>query len=619
MIKTLTAMPRRTPLLAIILAPVALYLLVLLWTHAVVPLYRGVWYSDTVLKWRLASDEPAIRIQAAKDAGLRRAEDVAVLDELVASLKTDESVEVRKASATTLGQLGSQRPLSAEAIQALSTLVLTESDNVMLSVVIVAVGQSAAENRYPDSVIERIAEISGEKRPYWAYPQTASALGQIGAAQPLPDTVFAVMNTRFTDSRRAGEREDLANAFAEIAKGRRLLPVTTLDLLAAAFEAEPNRRIRKAILYALAYAADDYPPAITMITAATSDPDGDIVRTAESGLRIIEYNRTLADKDPLSVAMNLSEPVATRLNALRIIRSTRIDPAAYEQIAALAQDSETEIAVAAVDLFHYMARSPDGDFEQRVLIPAMSRAMSDADPLIRYAAYGQLSTISRNRPAYLRAADFPAQLEAGANDPDPKVRVVVLVMLLRDDEQRAAIIERGMNDPDPYVRSNAVTWLALPETKASQRETFIAKALNDPDPNVRRSAAATQQNWDTRERAWPIELWRLWQAGERGKVGMRVLIAVTVATPVLIGGIFLLYYMARLLTYLQQRRWRAAAVVPVMAAWAAASYGMFMLYFMAAHASNPDASETAILAGILWGAIAVYTALGWGMHYAVRH
>ena len=49
MIKTLTVMPRRTPILAIILAPVALYLLVQLWTHAVVPLYRVVWYSDTVL------------------------------------------------------------------------------------------------------------------------------------------------------------------------------------------------------------------------------------------------------------------------------------------------------------------------------------------------------------------------------------------------------------------------------------------------------------------------------------------------------------------------------------------------------------------------------------------
>jgi hypothetical protein len=39
---------------------------------------------------------------------------------------------------------------------------------------------------------------------------------------------------------------------------------------------------------------------------------------------------------------------------------------------------------------------------------------------------------------------------------------------------------------------------------------------------------------------------------------------------------------------------------------------------MAAHMNNPDAGETAILAGVLWGAIGVYAALGWGMHYAVR-
>ena len=214
MIKKLTAMSRRTPILAIILAPVALYLLMQLFTHALVPLYQGVWYSDTVLKWRLASDEPAIRIKAAKDAGLRRAEDAAVLDELVASLKTDESVEVRKASATALGQLGSQRPLSAGAIQALSTLVLTESDDAALSAVIVAVGQSAAENRYPDSAIEGIADISSEKHLAWVYRRAATALGQIGAAQPLPDTVFAVMNTGFTDPQHAGEREDLVNAFA---------------------------------------------------------------------------------------------------------------------------------------------------------------------------------------------------------------------------------------------------------------------------------------------------------------------------------------------------------------------------------------------------------------------
>ena len=151
----------------------------------------------------------------------------------------------------------------------------------------------------------------------------------------------------------------------------------------------------------------------TTLFRSTTDPDGDIVRAAEHGLRIIEYNRTLADKDPLTLAIDTSVPVATRLKALQIIRGSRIDPVAFEQIAALAQDSDPKIAVAALGMFLWLARAPDDDFDQRVLIPALTRAMSNPDPLIRKAAYGALSTISKQRPAYLRAADFPARLEIG--------------------------------------------------------------------------------------------------------------------------------------------------------------------------------------------------------------
>jgi hypothetical protein len=55
-----------------------------------------------------------------------------------------------------------------------------------------------------------------------------------------------------------------------------------------------------------------------------------------------------------------------------------------------------------------------------------------------------------------------------------------------------------------------------------------------------------------------------------------------------------------------------------MAAWALASYGMFILYFAAGFAGDLDGGEIALLAGILWGAIVVYSTLGWGLHYAVR-
>lgn len=131
MIKTLTAIPRRTPLLAIILAPVALYLLVLLWEQAFVPLWRSVWYSDTVLQWRVDGDRPETRIVAIKDIASRRGDDEVLLDALVARLQADESKGVRMAAAAALGRLGSHRPLTAEAIEALSTQALGEQDDGM--------------------------------------------------------------------------------------------------------------------------------------------------------------------------------------------------------------------------------------------------------------------------------------------------------------------------------------------------------------------------------------------------------------------------------------------------------------------------------------------------------
>jgi HEAT repeat protein len=320
--------------------------------------------------------------------------------------------------------------------------------------------------------------------------------------------------------------------------------------------------------------------------------------------------------------IDITQQVEVRKQALRIIRSTSIDEAQFESIARLAQDPQPEVAVAALELFHYLARAPEDDFDQRVLIPTLTQAMSDPDPKVREAAYGALSTISVHRPAYLRAADFPALLETGAKDPEPRVRVVALVSLLgdaRSTKQRDAIVERGLTDPDPYVRRMAVSWLGSPRTKTRSRQDLIAQALGDPDPDVRATAVAAQQQWDSRKRSWPIDLWRLVREGEYGKVGMRILVAVTVATPILICGIFLLYYMARLLTLLQQRRWRAAAVVPVIAAWVGASYGVDMLFFLAAHVGDADGGEIAIVAGILWGAIAIYALVGWGLHYVVRN
>ena len=65
---TLTTMSRRTQIWTVILAPFAFYLPVLVWNKVLVPPYQTVWYGDTVIQWRLDSDEPAMCMGAIKGA-----------------------------------------------------------------------------------------------------------------------------------------------------------------------------------------------------------------------------------------------------------------------------------------------------------------------------------------------------------------------------------------------------------------------------------------------------------------------------------------------------------------------------------------------------------------------
>ena len=135
-----------------------------------------------------------------------------------------------------------------------------------------------------------------------------------------------------------------------------------------------------------------------------------------------------------------------------------------------------------------MARSPDDDFDQRVLIPELTRAMSQPDPRVREAAFGAVSRIISHRSDYLdRSTRIRAALEAGANDPDPRVRVVALAAMMRADPgrvERAAILERGLTDADPYVRRHVVSWLGSPRGRYADREIWFERLATDADPDV---------------------------------------------------------------------------------------------------------------------------------------
>jgi len=326
--------------------------------------------------------------------------------------------------------------------------------------------------------------------------------------------------------------------------------------------------------------------------------------------------------EAMAVALDRSLPVESRLKAMGPLKINRRDAAWRAQVLSLARDDDPRVIAAALELFIHIAGAPDDEFDRRSLIPQLTAAMAHPDPQVRRAAFGAVGRQFIHDHRYRsRAAAFWPQLEAGAQDPDARVRITALATMMRGDPgtaEREAILRRGVNDPDPQVRRAVVGWLGSPKTETREREALLERALKDPDAGVRQAAADAGQQWSSRKRACPVELWQQWRAGEYSKVAMTVLTAVTVAAPVLIGGAFFLYFMARLLTYAWQRRWRALLVVPVMAAWAAASYGMFLVYFTAGHMRIPDLWHALQVAGVLWLAVAVYAAAGWGLHYAVR-
>jgi len=613
---------RRTPLIALVIAPFALYAVVMAWNQLLLPLSAKIWRSEVSVRARVATGNVPMRIQALREAASLREPDADVVALLVHHARQDPDAPVRVQAWRSLGAVGAGQALPDDAQQVLAEAVRDAQTDALLSAAIEATGQAAAKNRVPQDVVLRIAGITDEQRLAWLYPRAIDALAAIGAAQPLPDPVYETLRREFAAPRRPGQREDLARAFRTIAQGGGQLPAPLLDDLAAALTSETLNRIRVPLIYALAHSSPHYPRARALLAETTRDAQRDVARAAEHGLRIIEAEALFGNREPMAVALDRALPVESRLKAMGPLKVNRRDAEWRAGVLALARDAEPRIVVAALDLFKHIEGGPDDAFDRQQLLPQLDAAMRHADPRVRRAAFAALADLLRDYGHYRgQAEEFRAQLEAGAQDPDARVRITALAILIRiapDAEARDALLERALADPDPFVRSNLVGWLGSPRTATGKRDALLARALADPDANVRRAAEAAQQQWRKRPRSWPVEGWKLWQAGEYKKLGLTALTAVTIAAPVVVGLAFFVYFMARLLTYLAQRRWRALATVAVMALWGTASWGLFLLYFVAGHAHTLDGWQLFQLAGILWIAIALYAGLGWGLHYAVR-
>lgn len=235
------AMTRRTPLLALLLAPVVLVALALLWQFALRPLVGSLWYGASAVQWRLDSSDAKTREQALYQAVSLRPAEAALIAKITHMAGSDPAPSVRYTAVRTLGQLGASEPLPEAARQALITAALGAADAGMVEAAMTAGGTSAKKNRYPDEVARRAAQALAEKDSHHHWP--ATALGPLGAAQPLPADVFETLNAVFVRRDRVSLREPIAGAFAQMAAGRPL-PAPTLDLLASALGSDRNETVR---------------------------------------------------------------------------------------------------------------------------------------------------------------------------------------------------------------------------------------------------------------------------------------------------------------------------------------------------------------------------------------
>jgi HEAT repeat protein len=210
-----------------------------------------------------------------------------------------------------------------------------------------------------------------------------------------------------------------------------------------------------------------------LLTALTQDARPDVQSAAMHGLRIIEAKQVYAGRDSMSVALDRSLPVESRLKAMGPLKVNRRDAAWRAQVLSLARDDDARVIVAALELFIHISGAPDEDFDRGSLIPQLTTAMAHADPQVRRAAFAALgSQFTSNQRYRSRAADFRPQLEGGTQDLDAMVRISALAAMLGGDPtaaEREAILKRGLNDSDPHVRRVVVSWLGSPRTDISER------------------------------------------------------------------------------------------------------------------------------------------------------
>ncbi|MFQ5936961.1 MAG: hypothetical protein ACE5LB_11210 [Acidiferrobacterales bacterium] len=549
------------------------------------------------------SDEVLVRLTSAdaakRQAGLRLLGAAAVrrdprITEAVTRIaleETDPALQaaaigyLSRASGYSDGPAAPRQGLPQETIDAITEMLSEPPDPKLIPAVVEFVGNNAYWHPRRDEVIAHLIGLLARTQDRALREKVLYALQKFARDRGLPEDAYGTLLEVYTDRRRVATHE--VRSVSEIfrrAAYRQVLPQAVVQAIGAALRSHPDQRVRYNAIYTFGgqgRQGDGIPAALVEATKAADPMIRDKARTQ---IMLIEKSRGEYLGKLMGTARDPNQPGRARSRAL---------------INAMRDYHKT-------DLFRDTALS----------------LLADKDPVVRAAAVRTLPYV-RQHPDY--ADDdkaLLAQRDRAAQDPAAEVQIAAMHILWGFGLSRDELLMRFtqvLEGDDPMVITATLDFLRTTPLEDQRIERLIERHTHAVDAEVRRSAERTLAKY--RER--PPSLWQRFivSAKDVKHHGLR-LYWLLAGIGVLVAAAFAIYYMLRIIVYINERRLRALTAGGVMLVWIAMTYGMVYSFIVGAFAFGHNflvsIPQQLLIDLVMGGSLLVYAGLGWAMHYLIR-
>jgi hypothetical protein len=202
-------------------------------------------------------------------------------------------------------------------------------------------------------------------------------------------------------------------------------------------------------------------------------------------------------------------------------------------------------------------------------------------------------------------------------DPDPSVRgaaVSKLRILEIPEKEKIMRLEQALLDKSDIVFTSAVNTIHRLGLHSIKIEVRIAERKDSLDPQTQREIQHTQDQLHKQTRS----LWTAIKetAADTRHHGVRVY-GILAAIGIALAAGFSIYYVYRMLVFVQEGRHRVFRVLAVLVIWTGLTYAMVALFVIGAfgfgHNSLVANKDQFIIDGVMAAGLSVYAFFGWLM------